>query len=146
MWIIALTAGALQYGLARADTVDHRSEMQNVVYRDTAGKLTEDSKYFAKRLIKKARQQGSVLLWVTLNIPYQTNMAEMTPDEIASQEAIVQQKLSELLDPLVRRGFVSHPGGAPVIAGNGCRVIATATGVRALVSDSRVLHIVEKIN
>lgn len=125
---------------------DHRDSMTNIVYRNVAGNLTSDSKYFTTRLAKKAKKEGSVSLWVTLNYPFETNMSEMTADEIAAQEVAVEKGFSEFLDPLIRQGIVSHPGGKPYIAGNGCRVDATAAGVRALAGDSRMLHMTEVEN
>lgn len=115
----------------------------NVVYRGSDGKLSKDSKYFARVLAQKAHANGTVALWLTLNIPYETNQSAMSAEEIAAQQASVRRSCAELLNPLVARRAAIHPNGELASDANGCRILVTAQGVRALVADKRVLHLIE---
>lgn len=122
---------------------DNGDSQLNVVYRDPEGKLSKDSKNFARILARKAHANGTVALWVTLNYPFNTNIGEMSQSELDAQNTAVRDGFDELLEPLIARRLVSHPNNVPVVFGNGCRVLANSAGVRALVSDKRVLHLIE---
>lgn len=142
--VIMLLSGTLMAASAWCEKTNN--EAMIVVYRDSTGELSDESKRFAKVLAKKAKKQGTVALWLTLNMPYQTDMAAMTPDQIAAQEVVVKSTFAELFRPLIARNWVRHPNGSPLIAGNGCRILATARGVEALVSDDRILHLIETVS
>ena len=119
------------------------SDELNVVYRDFGGELSEESEVMAQKLVRKAQANGTVTLWVTLNYPFQTTFDEMTKREIAAQDRAVRKGLRKLLRPLVRKGVVSHGNNGFKVIANGCKIVATAAGVRSLVADKRVLHMVE---
>lgn len=113
------------------------------IHKDVNGMMSDASKKMARTLIGRADTNGKVTLWITLNYPFQTTIEQMTDKEIKKQQKAVEREFKKLLKPLVKKGAISYPAGELVVTANGCRVVATAAGVKALVSTEKVLHMAE---
>jgi len=139
--VVLLGSACLLAEVARSQVASDGRQL--VVYRGSDGRLSDESRELARVLVRKALANGTVELWLTLNYPFQTNVEALSPADREAQEAAVRSGFRELLAPLVARRMVFHPNGTPAVFVNGCRVTATARGVRRLVFDRRVLHMVE---
>ena len=122
------------------------SEPIDVVFRTVDGRLSAKSKEMGSNLTRKAEERGQIGLWITLNIPFNVEPTSMTPRERAAQRKAVRDGFRDILRPLLRLGIISHPDNGPNQRANGCKVVATSAGVEALVSDDRILHIIETAN
>lgn len=141
--VMVMIGGLSSSGNAIAKSKSAKNDVLWVVYRDAQGELTKASEKFAKKMEKKASKVGYITLWLTANIEFNPYMDELTDQEIAEQEQLVQESLNAVLQPLVDVGSVWHPDAGRYIRGPGCLIRANAVGVAQLVQDSRILHITE---
>lgn len=114
------------------------------VYRDSKGHLTPASKDAEKEMKRIAKDAGEITLFLTLNFAYDLYLAE-TSDEVAidAQDQAVRDGFAEVLDSLVADGSVWYPNAeGAVFSGPGCAVLANDAGLKNLIKDERIMHIV----
>lgn len=127
--IVLLVASLIVASPLIAQAKDKRDDRIPVVYRDASGNLTKESKKFAQGMVKKAKRRGYITLWLTANVPFNPDKAQLTVQEMDDQDQRVAEMFGELLQPLVDVGAVWHPTDGPKIEGPGCLVRANASGV-----------------
>lgn len=110
-----------------------------IVYRNAQGELHEYPEGSAQELLRMARDNGHVTLWLTLNYPF--NFDDLSPAEAEAQQAEINAQFAELLAPLISMGQVWEPPGGPFIRGPGATVRANKKGVKNLIRDLRLLQI-----
>ena len=110
-------------------------------YRDGSGGISAQSRENAKTMHRISRKKGEVVLWITLDYPFNFYMDQLSQQEIDEQSAEVRQRLKEIINPLIRRGQVRHSLQGPRFWGPGCAIRAKPAGLRKLLSDTRLLQI-----
>jgi hypothetical protein len=110
-------------------------------YRTAEGEVSAYTRDQAKQMLKFAKENGYITLWLVLNYPYNVDREEMTPDEIATQRSNVVSGFSDILDPLVAQGDAWYPPSGAFIKGPGCTVRATPKGLKQLLDDTRLYQI-----
>jgi hypothetical protein len=115
----------------------------NVVFRDGSGEWSAESMEIGKILVKRAEENKTIVLRITADYPFNFRFDQMTNKEIRIQEKEVRQLVKQIVEPLAKRSQIFFEKEKLVVTVNGARVIATPAGVKALLSDYRVLHMVE---
>ena len=110
-------------------------------YRNAEGEISAYTKDQAKRMLKFAEDNGYITLWLVLNYPYNVEIEDMTPEEVATQRSDVAIGFSTILNPLVANGDVWFPPSGAFIKGPGCTVRATPKGLKQLLDDARLYQI-----
>lgn len=117
-----------------AQSVSEDSEPSWVVYRGSDGEITADSKPSARKMIKKAAQDGYISLWLIIDHGMDIRTV-LYDDERFAPECI------EILKPMVNRGVVWHPTQGPTNTGPICFVRASAAGLNMLLQEQRFRQI-----
>lgn len=110
------------------------------VFRDAKGNLTPRSRKGLKLLREAARENGTVMIWVSFDLPFQADPELRVPEVVEREAAARAAMIEQVILPLSKSiSLIETPDdlrGAP-----GCMVLASARGVSALARDKRVKHI-----
>ena len=139
LFVVVLTISAVDFAFAQ--TPSSNEPFSVVVYRGSDGKLTYDSRKFAKQIISVAKERGYVTLWISANVDFDPRFEELSSEQIEAQADAVRASFDATLAPLIAANEVWHPPSGPQIQGPGCLVRATASGAKKLIRSEEILHI-----
>lgn len=110
-------------------------------YRDMGGDVSAVSESNAKKMLRIAKQNGHITLWLVLNYEFNINPDSMTVAELDAQTADVIAGFAEVLNPMIRKKEAWLPKAGLTVSGPGTKVRATKKGLRKLLRDERILQL-----
>lgn len=135
---VALSFQFLAGSTASAD--DALSGYRPMLSRNSDGSLTIDSVEALQHMRRAASRNGKIVVWLTLSSTYWPPYAgQLSPEELAEQDARVVAEYREILRPLLHRRQAKLPQREyEAIEGPSIPVQLTKAGLDRLADDKRV--------
>lgn len=122
------------------------AQTQNIsVFRNKSGDLTSQSQENSKLLLRLAQQNSGINVWITFNIPVETDISKRTPRVIAEQRRNGTEAYRRLIKPLVKKGWVVTIGETDFGRAPGCMLRADVRGLQELISNREIIQIISVI-
>lgn len=118
-------------------------EVGLVVYRDSSGVLTEQSRKNLRSLVRKANYDGTITVWVVFNMPFQADPMLRSPEIVAAESEAKKAAYAAHIVPLINHGLAYEldANSELLIEAPGTMLSVRAGGLQLLARNPSIKHI-----
>jgi hypothetical protein len=110
-------------------------------YRALDGEFTAQSESNLDSMIDRAKNLGTITVWVDFGIDFQNDPALRTPAVVANEVAMRDQAIATIVAPLIDQGKAVQIALDPVPMAPGCLLNVDHSGLKALAKNEGVKYI-----
>ncbi len=112
-----------------------------VVFRDAENSLSAQSQRSLQEMSRYARKHGQIRVWVDFGIAFTADPELRTPEVVAQEQALLEQRIAEIVQPLIDDGLATRIEVTPYPAAPGLMLHANARAIRSLGRSEKVKYI-----